>query len=142
MQSHENSSELLSEILSQVELHHDRCFGTLWNPTPPKKITSYAFIVYYTKYLIFILSDLLKSIISAYYTCKGTRHLAQKLSLDAFVKQVANTFGQKFKKGSERCILQKTHWFPLKIDVFQKSLCHFLHFFSYFWLDCIVKGNR
>ena len=37
MQSHENSSELLSEILSQVELHHDRCFGTLWNPTPPKK---------------------------------------------------------------------------------------------------------
>ena len=30
---------------------------------PPQKISSYAFIVYYTKYLIFILSDLLKSII-------------------------------------------------------------------------------
>ena len=75
---------------------------------PPKKISSYAFIVYYTKYLIFILSDLLKSIISAYYTCKGTLHLAQKLSLDAFVKQVANTFGQKFKKGSERCIPKNT----------------------------------
>ena len=58
MQSHENSSELLSKILSQVELHHDRCFGTLWNPTP-QKISSYAFIAYYTKYLIFILSHLL-----------------------------------------------------------------------------------
>ena len=33
---------------------------------PPQKISSYAFIVYYTKYLIFILSDLLKSIISGY----------------------------------------------------------------------------
>ena len=58
MQSHESSSELLSDILSQVELHHDGCFGTLWNPTP-QKISSYAFIVYYTKYLIFILSHLL-----------------------------------------------------------------------------------
>ena len=35
---------------------------------PPQKISSYPFIVYYTKYLIFILSDLLKSIISGYIT--------------------------------------------------------------------------